>query len=98
MKIDHTIRGHTGIAAGDDQKKIEKPSATQTDSLKNEGHVHLSTFSKHVQAPDRGSEMIDAVKVAEIKQAISEGRFKVNPEVVADRLLESVKELLQTKK
>jgi negative regulator of flagellin synthesis FlgM len=36
----------------------------------------------------------DAGKVAEIKQAISEGRFKVNSGVVADRLLETVRELI----
>ncbi|WP_258333074.1 flagellar biosynthesis anti-sigma factor FlgM [Nitrosomonas eutropha] len=33
-----------------------------------------------------------------MKQAISEGRFKVNPDVVADRLLETVKELIQSKR
>ena len=37
-------------------------------------------------------------KIAEIKQAMAEGRFKVNPEVVADRLLETVKELIQNNK
>ncbi|HNH51126.1 MAG TPA: flagellar biosynthesis anti-sigma factor FlgM [Nitrosomonas sp.] len=37
-------------------------------------------------------------KIAEIKQAMAEGRFKVNPEVVADRLLETVKELIQSNK
>ena len=34
----------------------------------------------------------------EIKQAISEGSFQINPEVVADRLLETVKELIHSKK
>jgi negative regulator of flagellin synthesis FlgM len=37
-------------------------------------------------------------KIAEIKQAMTEGRFKINPEVVADRLLETVKELIQNNK
>lgn len=36
----------------------------------------------------------DAGKVAEIKQAISDGRFKVNPEIVADRLIETVHDLM----
>ena len=36
----------------------------------------------------------DASKVAEIKQAISDGRFKVNPEIVADRLIETVHDLM----
>jgi negative regulator of flagellin synthesis FlgM len=40
------------------------------------------------------SPVINASKVAEIKQAISEGRFKVNSGVVADRLIETVRDLI----
>ena len=36
--------------------------------------------------------------VEEIKQAISDGRFKVNPDVIADKLLETVRELIQAQK
>lgn len=39
----------------------------------------------------------DANRVAEIKQAISDGRFKVNSEIVADRLIETVRELIGSK-
>ena len=35
--------------------------------------------------------------VEEIKQAISEGHFVVNPEKVADRLLETVRDLIQSR-
>ena len=38
--------------------------------------------------------VVNAAKVAEIKQAISEGRFKVNPEAVAGRLLDTVRDLI----
>jgi negative regulator of flagellin synthesis FlgM len=48
--------------------------------------------SSMVNAP-----VVDASKVASIKQAISEGRFKVNSGVVADRLIETVRELLVRK-
>ena len=37
----------------------------------------------------------DASRVDAIKAAMSEGRFKVNPEAVADKLLDSVRELLR---
>lgn len=37
---------------------------------------------------------VNAAKVAEIKQAISDGRFKINANVVADRLLETVRDLI----
>jgi negative regulator of flagellin synthesis FlgM len=38
--------------------------------------------------------VVDTNKVAQIKQAISEGRFKVNSGVVADRLIETVRNLI----
>ena len=37
----------------------------------------------------------DASRVEQIKSAMREGRFAVNPEAVADKLLESVRELLR---
>ena len=39
----------------------------------------------------------DGAKVAEIKQAISDGSFKVNSEVVANRLIEMVRDLIGKK-
>lgn len=42
--------------------------------------------------------IVDAGKVAEIKAAISDGRFKVNSGVVADKLIETVRELINDKK
>jgi len=36
----------------------------------------------------------DAEKVARISQAISDGSFKIDPEVIADKLISNAKELL----
>ena len=33
-------------------------------------------------------------KIAEIKEAIAQGRFKINPEAIADGLIESARELV----
>lgn len=62
--------------------------------------VTLSELASRLQSLE--SEMaagqpFDAARVEEIKQAIRDGRFKVNAEVVADRLIESMKELLARK-
>lgn len=60
--------------------------------------VELSSMSARLQ--DAGATtaadapVVDAARVAEIKQAISEGRFQINPERIADGLLESVREML----
>jgi negative regulator of flagellin synthesis FlgM len=41
--------------------------------------------------------VVDGAKVDEIKQAISDGRFRVNPEKVADGLIESVRQMLSAR-
>ncbi len=41
---------------------------------------------------------VNASKVAEIKQAISEGRFQVNAGVVANSLIKSVSDLISAQK
>ncbi|SFB22161.1 anti-sigma-28 factor, FlgM family [Collimonas sp. OK607] len=44
-----------------------------------------------------GAGDFDAAKVAEIRQAISEGRYQINPEKIADGLLDTVRDLLGKK-
>lgn len=59
--------------------------------------VALSSLSARLQeatAALADTPVADAARIAEIKQAISEGRFQVNPERVADGLLESVRQML----
>lgn len=37
---------------------------------------------------------VDSNRVQEIKQAIAEGRFRINPEAIADRLINTAQELI----
>lgn len=63
--------------------------------------VRLSTLSarmREIESRLGDTQVVDAARVAEIKQAIAEGRFKVNPDVVADRLIDTVRELLSAHK
>lgn len=59
--------------------------------------VELSSLAARLQdagATNADVPVVDSARVAEIKQAISEGRFQINPERIADGLIESVREML----
>ncbi|CAG4882170.1 Negative regulator of flagellin synthesis FlgM [Georgfuchsia toluolica] len=93
MKIDNSIKslasngmaGRTAGKAGADGNK-----APQIDSV----NVQLSSLSEQVQTVSASDGVIDTAQIAEIKQAIRDGRFKINSGAIADRLLDSVKELI----
>lgn len=92
MKIDNSIKGLNGQAAAPAAARAPAQGATVArapDPLA--AQVELSrTSTKIIQEGDAFS----AARVAEIRQAISEGRFQVNPEKIADGLLQSVREFL----
>jgi negative regulator of flagellin synthesis FlgM len=94
MKIDNSLKSTGGLAKDGIAGKNPK-----TEAVKPEAGVSVELSGLSALAAQAASgEVVDAAHVAEIKQAISEGRFKVNPDVVADRLLQTVQELIATYK
>ena len=96
MKIDPSLKS-LGNAVSDNRtdknvKADNAPTPTSVTSVS----VDLRGHSSPVHTAMAGGEVVDAARVNEIKQAMSEGRFKVNPDVVADRLLKTVRELIGT--
>lgn len=57
----------------------------------------LSSKIAELEATLASSPAFDVEKVNAIKQAISEGKFQVKPEVVAEKLLANVREMLNGK-
>lgn len=101
MKIENSIQPITGVSTNDGHKRVDKANGAGPNPGPTQENVHLSSLSKQPQIVDNNivsSGVIDTTKVQEIKQAISDGSFKVNPEAVADRLLETARELIQSKK
>lgn len=99
MKIDKLIQPVTTVSVNDGKRRTDITPSTGTDQ--ENASVHLSSNAAKLQNIDSssaGGSVVDTARVHEIKQAISEGNFRINPEVVADRLLETVKELIQSKK
>lgn len=92
MKISNNIPSVTGTSAN---PRTRSPSdlPPQAGSTASE-RVDISSLSARLQEVGGGEAPINAERVAEIKQAIAEGRFQINPERIADGLLASVRDML----
>jgi negative regulator of flagellin synthesis FlgM len=107
VKIEKSTKPLPVIPAGEGQARAPAsrsspaPSSSPQSSSSGGTSVHLGATSAHLlsmEANMANTPVVDAAKVAEIKQAISEGHFQVNSEVVADRLIETVKDLIASQK
>lgn len=56
--------------------------------------VSLSSLSGTLQSNEKPP--VNTARIQEIKQAISQGRFKINPEAIADRLIETARDLVNS--
>lgn len=96
MKIENSLKS-VG-SPGTDSKVRASKGAAASSAGEADTRVDLSPLAAQLQSTDStlsGVSEVNAAKVGEIKQAITEGRFRVNPEKVADGLIESVRQMLQ---
>lgn len=92
MKITSSIPAVGG--APDSGRARSTGRAPQTPQASSGDRVDISSLSARLQEVGTAESPVDTQRVAEIKAAISEGRFQVNPERIADGLLDSVREML----
>lgn len=94
MKIENSIKA--AVISGDISaaKPGQRVSATPVGGADT---VQRSSELQNLEKSLSTGETFDATRVEEIKQAISEGRFTVNPEKVADGLLATVRDLIQAR-
>lgn len=103
MKINDSIKQSVDLTMnklGDNGGKKAGKTSESTSSTATES-VTLSTLSsqlKSLEAKVAGAEVFDAEKVDAIKLAISSGQFKVDSDKVADGLIASVRDFLNTQK
>lgn len=98
MKINNSGKPVTPSKVGQATAKPGGGAAKTTRAKSSSGEkVEIGSLSSQLQALESSLDnvqVVDTARVEAIKQAISEGRFRVNPDVVADRLLTTVKELV----
>lgn len=76
-------------------KESRSTSAKKAGSTSDE--VQLSSLASQLLATESEA-AFDADRVAEIKQAIAEGKFSINPGAIADRLIASARELVDSQR
>lgn len=103
MKIDKSNKPLPLAPSG--EGKVRTPAAKTSGDAKpaaaSSTSVNLGATSAQLRSMETtaaSTPLVNAAKVAEIKQAISEGRFQVNSGVVADSLIKSVTDLISSQK
>ncbi len=99
MKIDSTLKTVAPSAVHEQRVQNDKPVAPAPG--KPRGEVELSPLSTQLQGIEASlgaSQPVDSARVAEVKKAMAEGRFQMNPDVIADRLIEATREALRASK
>lgn len=93
MKIDGNLKVGGGRVAAAPATPTRTPAAPAgaSASAPEGAQVELSGAALGTQS---NAEVYNADRVAQIRQAIAEGRFQINPERIADGLLASVRDML----
>ena len=99
MKIENSPNRVSGrpldIAGGAPKtnKGVTSPPSTGTSGSASVQLSPLSSILQTIGSNMADTPVVDAARVSEIRLAIAEGRFKVNPDVVADHLLQTARDL-----
>ena len=100
MKIEYFYNKSLKATETPDAKKATRAMPEKPDIPEDSTEVQLSSMTARMQAAETAlgkTSNLDQKRVDELRIAIAEGRFKINPEAIAERLLHSVGELLGTR-
>ncbi|PKO38086.1 MAG: flagellar biosynthesis anti-sigma factor FlgM [Betaproteobacteria bacterium HGW-Betaproteobacteria-6] len=90
MKIDSTYKPVTPPITNRPVSRSPQEASSSAES------VSLSQLAGTIQGAEKPP--VNAARIQEIKDAISQGRFKVNPEAIADGLIQSARDLLDSQR
>jgi negative regulator of flagellin synthesis FlgM len=99
MKIDPTLKAVAPTAVHDQRVRQEKTPGSPGGKPRDEVELSaLSTQLHEIEAQLEAGQPFNSTRVAEVKRAIAEGRFDMDSEVIADRLIKATREFLTTHK
>lgn len=99
MKINDSSKKTPGLNVNPGQARAGRQVDQAGTAPPSADSVKISPQSQALASQIAGSgPVFDTAKVQEIKAAIADGTFKVNPERVADGLIDTVKDLINTRK
>lgn len=100
MKVDYSFKS-IKTESGLDTKNVKRPVGERAETPEQGGSasVQLSPLMSHVK--QTGADLaktpsFDQKRVDELRSAIAAGKFRINPDAIADRLLKTVGELIGT--
>lgn len=94
MKIDGSLKTPVTSSSGSRGRAERTGGSSESQSG---SQVQLSAASAQLSGASSGAP-IDGARIAEIKLAIAEGRFKINAEAIAEGLIDSARNLLQSQR
>lgn len=93
MKIDASRTSSTSTTAA--SQKIRPQDATSpAATVSPAADASVTTHLQKTGGPSSAEAPFDNQRVAEIRQAIAEGRFQINADKIADRLIDDVRNFL----
>jgi negative regulator of flagellin synthesis FlgM len=101
VKINDTLKGNAGIPAANTpaaNPRTSDAAAAASTTPATTDTVRLSSQGQALASAGSTNQVFDSKKVERIKAAIADGQFTVNSEKVADGLLETVRDLLHSRK
>lgn len=99
MKIDNSVKSVGDLAGG--ARNTTAKSGVAKRPATPESDVALSPLSARLQQIEgslASAPAVDSERVAEIRQAIAQGNFKIDPSKIADGLIDSVRQMLSAQK
>lgn len=91
----------SGVVSSAPVQKSRPVSSVSASTPSKGDSVSIGSFASQLSALEsaaKGAPVVNAEKVAAIREAIASGQFSINPDAIADAVINSARELLAGRK